>query len=230
LKVFFLRSVLTILSLILIGCATSTEINSDLSEAIGWYTGAAGFVDDERAKNLLEQAAATQDTLAVMWIARVHSTGRMGFEENRELAQQVASSVIQEVERLAIDKNAEAMFLMGTAYAEGLGKPIDHEMAAYWYERAAQMGNMLAQHNMGNIYESGTGVPQNDSLAVNWWQKAAEQGDAIPQFRFAVMLEEGRGIDPDLEEAMRWYEESARRGYIQGQAALDRLGQSSRDN
>jgi len=186
-------------------------------------------VDNDRAKNLLEQAAATQDTLAVMWIARVHSTGRMGFEENPELARQVASSVIKEVERLAGEDSAEANFLMGTAYAEELGKPIDHEMAAYWYERAALMGNMLAQHNMGNIYESGTGVPQNDSLAVNWWKKATEQGGAIPQFRLAVMLEEGRGIDPDPEEAMRWYEESALRGPIQAQAALDRLGQSSRD-
>ena len=74
----------------------------------------------------------------------------------------------------------------------------------------------------------GTGVPQNYSLAVYWWKKAAEQGDAIPQFRLAVMLEEGRGIDPDLEEAIRWYEASASRGYIQGQAALDRLGQNSR--
>jgi len=211
--------------LVVASCVGTPRLNADLAEAINWYTGAAGYVDDERARVLLERAAASQDTLAVMWIARVHSTGRMGFERDRNLAQQVASNVIQEVERLANIDVAEASFLMGTAYAEGLGKSVDPVAAALWYERAALLGNMLAQHNMGNIYASGTGVPQDDSLAVSWWLKAAEQGDAIPQFRLAVMFEQGLGIDLDIDQAIRWYKESARRGYSQAQAALNRLSE-----
>ncbi len=220
------RGVLTTLLLLMGGCTVTPSLNADLAEAIAWYTGAAGYVDDLRARTLLERAAATQDSLALMWIARVHSTGRMGFSQDRNLAQQVASSVIQDVERLAQEDVAEASFLLGTAYAEGLGKTIDLTAAATWYERAALMGNMLAQHNMGNIYESGTGVHQNDSLAVYWWRQAADQGDAIPQFRLAVMFEQGRGVDLDLDEAFHWYKESALRGYSQAQAAVDRLEQN----
>ena len=222
-KLYSHRSLLIVWLLIVAGCATSPDLNTDLAEAIGWYTGAAGYVDDARARKLLDRAAATEDTLAIMWVARVHSTGRMGFPQDRNLAPQIASGVIQEVERLAEEGIAEASFLMGTAFAEGLGKTIDFSEAAKWYERAALMGHMLAQHNMGNIHESGTGVPQDDSLAVYWWRQAAEQGDAIPQFRMAVMLEEGRGIERDMEEAIRWYKESAGRGYVQAQSALERL-------
>ncbi|MDA1372318.1 MAG: tetratricopeptide repeat protein [Proteobacteria bacterium] len=197
-----------------------------MAEAINWYTGAAGHVDDARARLLLERAAASQDTLAVMWIARVHSTGRMGFMQDRNLAQEVASNVIQDVERLANANVAEACFLMGTAFAEGLGKTVDPVAAARWYERAALLGNMLAQHNMGNIYASGTGVPQNNALAVSWWLQAAAQGDAIPQFRVAEMFERGLGVDLDIEQATRWYRESARRGYGPAQVALDRLARN----
>jgi TPR repeat protein len=207
--------------LLLLGCAPTLSFNADLAAAIAWYTGAAGHVDDERARQLLERAAATDDALATMWIARVYSTGRMGFMEDKGLARQIASVVIDEVERLANVDDPEAGFLMGTAFAEGLGKTVDPAAAAHWYERAAVLGNMLAQHNMGNIYAAGTGVPQNDALAVSWWRQAAEQGDAIPQFRLAGMLEAGRGTGLDIAAATRWYEESARRGYARAQVALD---------
>ena len=225
-KLFFSTgAALTCGVLILVGCVTTPSLNPDLEEAIAWYTGAAGHVDDDRARQLLQRAAASEDTLAIMWIARVHSTGRMGFEQDLKLARQFAVNVIAEVERLANEDVAEASFLMGTAFAEGLGKILDPVAAAHWYERAALGGNMLAQHNMGNVYAAGTGVPQNDTLAVSWWRQAAEQGDAIPQFRLAVMLETGRGTALNMEAAIRWYEDSARRGYAQAQAALDRLAQ-----
>ena len=54
------------------------------------------------ARELLEQAAGTEDPLAVMWLARVHSTGRMGFPRDEEMAREIAGTVIREaLERLA---------------------------------------------------------------------------------------------------------------------------------
>ena len=195
----------------------------DLLAAIHWYTGEAGRVDDDRARQLLEQAAADGDPISVMWIARVYSTGRMTFPEDKARAIEIANSVIDEVERLAISSVAEANFLMGTAFAEGLGKPVDPVQAVTWYRRAAAMDNTLAQHNIGNVYASGTGVPQSDSEAVSWWLLAAEKGDAIPQFRLAEMYELGRGVAKDIEQALYWYRESMERGNSNSAAALDRL-------
>lgn len=197
--------------------------NPRLDEAIRLYTGVAGRVDDAAAARLLEAAVADGDTLAVMWLARVHSRGRMGFPEDRDTASSLATTVIGGVRALAEAGVPEALFLMGSAHAEGLGVPVDPEEAVRWYRRAAAHGHVLAQHNLGNAYVSGTGVPPSDSLAMVWWRKAAVQGDAIPSFRLGTMYEEGRGVAPDPVEALRWYRQSAARGYEPARRAVERL-------
>ena len=208
-------------SVALTTCAADPPaVDPNLAEAIRWYTGVSGRVDNEQARALLLQAASDGDAVSRMWIARVYSRGRMGFEENVDSARTIAHAAMAGVEAAAEQGGAEAAFLMGTAYAEGLGKDQNDEVAVDWYRRAADMGNVLAQHNMGNVYFSGTGVQQNDSLAAHWWAKAASQGDAIPQFRLGTMYEQGRGVARDLDQARRWYEESASRGYSDAVEAL----------
>ena len=105
--------------------AAPQEPDSTLLEAVDWYTGVAGEVDDVRARELLEEAVAGEGPLAVMWLARVHSTGRMGFPRDEGRARELAESVIRDVQRAAESGVLEAVFLMGTAYDEGLGKPVD---------------------------------------------------------------------------------------------------------
>ncbi len=200
-----------------------SEIDSSLVESIRWYTGETGTVDDARAKVLLEEAVARGDAISLMWLARVYSTGRMGFPADKTQAKQIAAGVIAEIERRANAGSAEAAFLMGTAYAENLARPLDPVQAVQWYRLAAAQQHVLAQHNLGNVYFSGTGVPQDDAMAVQWWTLAAEQGDAIPQYRLGIMFEEGRGVSTDLQQALRWYRDSAQRGNANARAALLRL-------
>ncbi|NNM33189.1 MAG: sel1 repeat family protein, partial [Gemmatimonadetes bacterium] len=121
-----------------------------LLQAIDWYTGVAGSVDDDRAKALLEEAAAKGDPLSTMWLARVYSRGRMGFEQDTAQARSLARGVIDEIEALARSGVLEAVFLMGTAYDEGLGRPMDPAQAALWHRRAAEGGHVLGSHNLGN--------------------------------------------------------------------------------
>ncbi len=200
------------------------EVDPKLEESVAWYTGTAGRVDNAIAKKLLLEAAADDDPISCMWIARVYSRGRMNFERDEARARTIASDVIDRIESLAAERVAEAVFLMGTAYDEGLGKTADIETAVVWYRRAAILRHGLARHNLGNVYFEGRGVTQNDSLAVHWWTMAAEDGDAIPQLRLGTMYEEGRGVTRDLEEAKRWYARAADRGNADARAALERLG------
>jgi len=194
-----------------------------LLEALDWYTGVAGQVDDVRAHELLLEAVEDSDVLAQMWIARVHSRGRMGFPENRGLAAAVADRVLPEVRSLAEQGVAEAVFLMGTAYDEGLGVEEDPEQAAVWHRRAAEMGHVLGHHNLGNQYASGRGVDQDPAEAIRWWIPAGEAGDAIVQLRLGEAYEAGRGVAPDLDVAMRWYRDAAARGNGAAQQAIARL-------
>lgn len=199
-------------------------VDLKLEESVGWYTGTAGRVDDTLAKQLLLEAAEDGDVISRMWIARVYSRGRMNFERDEAQARMIARDVIDRIESLADEGVAEAVFLMGTAYDEGLGKTADIATAVQWYRRAANLGHGLARHNLGNVYFEGRGVAQNDSLAVHWWTMAAEGGDAIPQLRLGTMYEEGRGVARNLTEARRWYGLAAARGNADASAALERLG------
>jgi uncharacterized protein len=204
--------------------AQTTPPDPRLTAAIAWYTGTAGQVDDARAHELLIGAAAAGDPLSRMWVARCHSTGRMGFSRDQARARAIASEVLPSVRSLALAGDREAIFLMGTAYDEGLGVDIDAVEAATSYRRAAELDHVLAQYNLGNFYEAGRGVPQDDALAVLWWRRAAEQGDTIPMFRLGTMYETGRGVAQDLRKARDWYERAAARGLVRAREALARLG------
>ncbi|MBU2878368.1 MULTISPECIES: tetratricopeptide repeat protein [Aliiglaciecola] len=238
-KNYFQLSILRSLSLLIVlfiavsfrtHAAQQYEIDPNLDESIKWYIGATGKVDDGKAKTLLETAALTKDPLAVMWIARVYSTGRMGYPADKDKAKEIAKSVISKVEELAEQQVPEAIFLMGTAYAEGLGKNENSQEAVEWYRRAAKLGNTLAQHNLGNAYAFAAGIEQNHELAVKWWLKAAEQGDAIPQYQLGLSYEAGKGVAQDRATAKRWYQESAERGYAKAKIALTRLNRLERLN
>lgn len=194
-----------------------------LLEAVDWYTGVAGTVDDERAGELLGVAVRDGNPLAVMWLARVHSRGRMGFERDGERARSLARGVVGEVRRAADAGVLEAVFLMGTAYDEGLGQPVDAEAASRWHRRAAEEGHVLAAHVLGNAYAAGRGVPRDPQEAVKWWTLAAEAGDAIPQLRLGEAYESGVGADRNLEQAAEWYRRAAAAGNEVAQAALERL-------
>ena len=198
------------------------EPDPALLDAVDWYTGVAGTVDETRARQLLEEAVARETPLAVMWRARVHSTGRMGYPRDEELAREIAETVIRDVQRAAESGVLEAIFLMGTAYDEGLGKPLDPERAAAWHRRAAERGHVLGAHNLGNAYAAGWGVPEDHALAAAWWTRAAEQGDAITQLRLGEAHEAGRGVPRDLDKALDWYRRAAAAGNAQAREALER--------
>lgn len=209
-----------------LGCAAS-DPQVQLQESIRLYTGEAGRVDDDQARRLLEQSAEDGNALSVMWLARVYSTGRMTFEADKAHAVELAATVVDDIQAMATAGDAEAMLLMGTAYAEGLARELDPVLAVHWYRRAAAQDNTLALHNLGNAYASGTGVPQSDELAAQWWRRAAQKGDVIPQLRLGTIYEQGRGVEQDIDEAIRWYSESASRGNRAAADALERLAKSN---
>ena len=237
---------LTVLLLLLIagGCGPSTpeaqggdesqatetgeaRVDPALLSAIDWYTGVAGSVDDARAKELLEEAVEDGDPLSTMWLARVYSRGRMGFERDTIRAQSLAEGVIDEVEELARAGVLEAVFLMGTAFDEALGRPFDPAQAALWHHRAAERGHVLGSHNMGNQLSAGRGIEENPAEAVRWWRAAAEEGDAITQLRLGESFEAGRGVEMNLDSALVWYERSAEAGNERAREALERIGSTA---
>jgi len=207
-----------------LAAAQPPRTDARLVEAIGWYTGTAGRVDDARARQLVDAAVADGDILARMWLARAYSRGRLGYPRDEVRARAIAAIVVDAVRRQAAAGSAEARFLMGTVYDEGLGAPEDPAQAAEWFRAAAADGHVLAAHNLGNAFAAGRGVPADAAQAVTWWRTAATSGDAVTQFRLGEAYERGAGVTADLVMARRWYADAAGRGHAGAKAALERLG------
>ncbi len=193
-------------------------------EAIAWYTGTAGRVDDAKARALIDAAATDGDVLARMWIARAWSRGRLGYPRDEARARAIADQMIGAVQRQAALGVVEAQFLMGTAFDEGLGVAEDPAVAFGWFQKAAASGHTLAEHNIGNAYAAGRGVAADPAAAVTWWTRAALKGDAVPQLRLGEAYERGTGVAADRVQARRWYADAAGRGNPAAKAALERLG------
>ena len=194
-----------------------------LVEAIGWYTGTRGLVDEAKARTLIETAAFEGNVLARMWLARMYSRGRMGYPKDEAKAHAIAEALLDAVRRQALAGTVEAVFLLGTACDEGLGVPEDPAAAFEWFSKAAAAGHTLAEHNLGNAYAAGRGVAADPVQAAAWWLKAATKGDAVPQLRLGEAYEAGRGVAKNLDEARRWYAEAALRGNAAAAAAIKRL-------
>jgi len=192
-------------------------------EAIGWYTGVAGRVDDPKARALIDAAATGGDVLARMWVARAYSRGRLGYPRDEAKAQAIATLLVDAVRRQAGQGLVEAVFLMGTAFDEGLGVNEHPATALEWFQKAAAGGHTLAEHNLGNAYAAGRGVAPDAAAAVVWWTKAALKGDAVPLLRLGEAYEQGKGVAVDLTAARRWYGNAAARGNAAAAAALQRL-------
>jgi hypothetical protein len=72
---------------------------------------------------------------------------------------------------------------LGAMYDFGKGVLKDDKQSAYWYQKAADQGDVEAQYNLGIAYTIGKGVLKDDKQAVYWCQKAADQGYAEAQYK-----------------------------------------------
>ena len=62
---------------------------------------------------------------------------------------------------LAERGDADAQFMTGAMYHEGVGVRQDYAKAAKWVEKSAKQGDARAQFNLGMMYKEGKGVRQD---------------------------------------------------------------------
>jgi TPR repeat protein len=198
----------------------SAAARQQLKEAVSYYTGTAGQVDEAKARALFEAAAERKGPLARMWLAHLTTNGLCGVVKDKAKGLGIAREMIDELGDLAEAGDVEAAFLFGAAHDEGLARVQDKAAAAAWYRKAADHGHSMAQVNLGLMYQSGVGVPQALAEAARWYRAAAENGDARGQYNLGRMYQDGAGLTKDDLEAVRWYRQAAERGLPSSQASL----------
>jgi TPR repeat protein len=105
--------------------------------------------------------------------------------------------------------DAPSMLLVARAYAAGSGVDQDDTIAADWYRKAAEMGNIEAEIRMAECYRDGRGVTRDMTQAAAWYRKAAEQGDPSAQGTLGLLYSVGQGVTRDDVEAFFWLDLAA---------------------
>ena len=107
--------------------------------------------------------------------------------------------------------DASAELDVADAYRAGKGAPrearqlaADYKQAAFWYQKAADQGNIPAEIHLADLYRDGRGVERDMAQAVTWYRKAAEQGDAGAQGSLGLLYSVGMGVARDDVEAYYW--------------------------
>ena len=100
----------------------------------------------------------------------------------------------------------EALYKIGFCYEEGeeINFQQSYDKAAYWYEKAAEKGNVDAQIRLGLFYQEGYSVEKDYEKAVYWYEKAAEKNSIEAQYRLAQLYQ--NDDIKNYEEAIYWYE------------------------
>lgn len=119
--------------------------------------------------------------------------------------------------------NANAMFEVGSIYAEGRSVPQDYANAVYWYEQSAAKGSAPAAYFLANMLENGTGIEADKAKALFWYQNGAKAGNRMAMHNLAAMHASGSTGKQNFLDAAFWFERAAALGLADSQFNLGML-------
>ena len=134
-----------------------------------------------------------------------HSSFDVGVYDHAESRVEPRIVVGSQIPELQVDGNAgnaEAQYLLGTAYENGYGVIQNYGEAVAWYRKAAEQGFVQAQNNLGHAYHHGTGVLKDYNEALKWYRAAAEKNDRAAQNNLGYMYASGHGVRQSYSEAV----------------------------
>jgi len=99
-------------------------------------------------------------------------------------------------------------------YYEGEDVEVDLQRSAYYFSKAAEMGDAHSMYCMGLNYIDGTGVPRDVEKGINWLRKAAENGHDYAMFELASHYNLGDIVEKDDQESLAYYEMAAQHGNV----------------
>lgn len=96
----------------------------------------------------------------------------------------------------------------------------NYKEAFYWYNEAANEGNIEALYSIGACYFNGYGVTLDQQEAFVWYQKAADKEHILAQYIIAFCYYKGYGVKQNFKKAAYWYQKAAERGLPVAQMSL----------
>jgi len=101
-------------------------------------------------------------------------------------------------------------FNLGQVYFQGKELGQDDVEAAYYFKKAAEMGNKRAQISLAMMYANGRGVQKDFDEAVYWIKQAYRTAELARQ-------------DTAVKVAISWLQQALEYGYAPAQRILEQL-------
>jgi hypothetical protein len=106
--------------------------------------------------------------------------------------------------------DAAAQVTVGESYASGTGVAQDYKMAAEWYRKAADKGDIAGELHLAALYrDGGKGFARDMVQAAEWYRKAADQGDVGAEATMGTLCSVGQGVEQSYVEAFYWLDLAA---------------------
>jgi hypothetical protein len=135
----------------------------------------------------------------------------------------ISDADLPEIRASAQQGHVQDQIALGAAYLSGRGVQQDLKLAAYWYEKAAGLGDPAAQNEIGYFYEMGIGVSPNPSRAAHWYQLAASAGLLDAKVNLGIAYMWGKGVHKDQKMAEQLIHEAADKGSAIGAAYMGEM-------
>ena len=128
-------------------------------------------------------------------------------------------AAVKELSALAEAGDMSAQIMLGALYNKGGAVQRDDKIAATWFEKAANQGNVEALYQLGYLHENSQ-LPRDYKAAAGLYHKAAQQGSAKAQARLGAFYAGGTGVEQNPNEAILWFGKAALQGNTEAQFRL----------
>lgn len=162
--------------------------------------------DAEESAKYLKEAADQDYNLACDLYGHYLITG-YGVEKN-------AKSGFDIIEAAAHRHSVVAMNSLGVLCQKGeIYPPASGYDAYYWYEKAAEFGDVLAALNLGKLLIIGNLVEAEPEKAYKYFKKAATAGHPEAAYNLGLCYLNGEGVEENKRIANDWFLKAAKKGH-----------------
>ncbi|NLK67196.1 MAG: sel1 repeat family protein [Campylobacteraceae bacterium] len=144
--------------------------------------------------------------------------GHKAFEDQKyEKSKEIWTKLCEE------ENDGRSCTNLAWLYDQGLGIPVDKELARKYYEKGCELGNGLGCLNLADTYFRADSVDKNFNVAFKYYVKACELDEPRACAQVGYMYEFGDGTERSYEKAYEFYEKSCEMGYGEGCTNLGTL-------
>jgi TPR repeat protein len=167
-----------------------------------------------------ENAARSDQPIPTGWLAHMLNTGRCSFDADPARARTLAMQALPTLTTLAVTGDADANFLLGSAYEEGLGVTANHIMARNHYRRSCESDFPIACGYLGRMYYNDADSDETTEQMLQYWNKSCDGGWFKSCDSVSGLYATGDRVKKDMRKAIQISQKTCSGGFASGCARL----------